>query len=1034
MNYKLFTIIAILLLVVSVSATKVTLVPSTDVKLSRTATSENFSVMRDEVGTSLVNATGSQTLVGYAAHASDSGNYTAFVRYGWCNNSAFLPDDAVISSASFGVYGTAETHGLGNLSIGLIGFNPTSTTNITFDDYNKTVFTMYSDTNISAPSWDEAGWNTFTLNTAGKNAINKTAGTCVMLATPNDISNNMNLGTNNRIVWLASQNSVFKGYLGAQGAPYIPNITITYTSEIENTTAVYENTMDFYPSIDGYVLNQTESPYANLSEIRGANSSTYGCTTATYAYNYLGAATGSKLFRYTKPLIGFNTSGLPDTATIISANLSLYASGSSYQYTGLGTFNYTPTKWLPATNGSISSYGDYDNFDDTPYSTFSGITANSRNNWSLNSEARANISKTGYTNYMIRPWWDVYNDSTNVTLVDWARTDFRFYTTEMGDPYIPVLTINYNYTVPDGVYFTTNLTQTDNLPPTQNVTFTDTSVGSYTVANRVWRYYDYGTLPELPCAPAGECPLGGYPKQWNIFNQTSNESTLTYRWGSGNWSIELDRKDTTGEWHNSTPGYSWVNISAGSTGGLRLNSTHTFFPADNIFRQNISTSPVHAKSATWIAQMKMVMTDTLGGHTAIYSSSQVPYPAYNISVYRKETTTQNRYFIINSSIPKQKLLNNNRSTDVYHQYDYGTIGGLGGFPIPDDVKTMQGGTDHAVDFIDPDTNIIWHFGNGFKQNNGTWSSSSVIWNASSNCYRFSADGTSPYGDNGCTWLGNKWYDVLTLSSTLTPRRELFPTYYPSDAGIGIAPLTLMYDEVESGEVKHPLWITIHSIGGGGAWPAISDSTENNHCRVADSECAPAGGWLRLKSSVNLTERGMGTGALNVVGTAMKNYGIIIINDGSVMGTINKQYDDRWNTTNLHYNYQYFPVTIDDFEFIDVSSLMVDRYTLQAKTNTPIASFTQDFTNGYSPLPVQFTDTTTGNATSWSWDFGDGNYSITQSPSHTYYGTSNYTVTLEACNTVGCSEVSHYVSLGTPSTIIAVIYHHLQQFFLLARLV
>lgn len=53
---------------------------------------------------------------------------------------------------------------------------------------------------------------------------------------------------------------------------------------------------------------------------------------------------------------------------------------------------------------------------------------------------------------------------------------------------------------------------------------------------------------------------------------------------------------------------------------------------------------------------------------------------------------------------------------------------------------------------------------------------------------------------------------------------------------------------------------------------------------------------------------------------------------------------------------------------------------------PVADFTANILEGYQPLSVQFTDTSTftsGPIISWLWDFGDGNTSIEQNPSHVY---------------------------------------------------
>ena len=53
--------------------------------------------------------------------------------------------------------------------------------------------------------------------------------------------------------------------------------------------------------------------------------------------------------------------------------------------------------------------------------------------------------------------------------------------------------------------------------------------------------------------------------------------------------------------------------------------------------------------------------------------------------------------------------------------------------------------------------------------------------------------------------------------------------------------------------------------------------------------------------------------------------------------------------------------------------------------------------------VQFTDESTNDPTSWSWDFGDGNTSDEQNPEHTYAESGDYTVCLTATNEAGSNE-------------------------------
>jgi hypothetical protein len=58
-----------------------------------------------------------------------------------------------------------------------------------------------------------------------------------------------------------------------------------------------------------------------------------------------------------------------------------------------------------------------------------------------------------------------------------------------------------------------------------------------------------------------------------------------------------------------------------------------------------------------------------------------------------------------------------------------------------------------------------------------------------------------------------------------------------------------------------------------------------------------------------------------------------------------------------------------------------------------SAFTASPTTGHTPLTVQFTDTSTGGVTSWLWNFGDGQTSTLQNPSHTYTEPGTYTVSL-----------------------------------------
>ncbi len=69
---------------------------------------------------------------------------------------------------------------------------------------------------------------------------------------------------------------------------------------------------------------------------------------------------------------------------------------------------------------------------------------------------------------------------------------------------------------------------------------------------------------------------------------------------------------------------------------------------------------------------------------------------------------------------------------------------------------------------------------------------------------------------------------------------------------------------------------------------------------------------------------------------------------------------------------------------------------------PVAGFGVDVQSGTVPLRVQFRDGSTGDPTSWLWEFGDGETSEEQGPSHTYAAVGVYTVKLTASNAGGAS--------------------------------
>lgn len=84
---------------------------------------------------------------------------------------------------------------------------------------------------------------------------------------------------------------------------------------------------------------------------------------------------------------------------------------------------------------------------------------------------------------------------------------------------------------------------------------------------------------------------------------------------------------------------------------------------------------------------------------------------------------------------------------------------------------------------------------------------------------------------------------------------------------------------------------------------------------------------------------------------------------------------------------------------------------------PVASFSASTTTGIAPKSIAFTDTSTGDVSGWTWDFGDGSTSTVQNPTHAYNTPGTYSVSLTASG-AGGSDTMDKIGLITISQPIA----------------
>jgi hypothetical protein len=250
---------------------------------------------------------------------------------------------------------------------------------------------------------------------------------------------------------------------------------------------------------------------------------------------------------------------------------------------------------------------------------------------------------------------------------------------------------------------------------------------------------------------------------------------------------------------------------------------------------------------------------------------------------------------------------------------YGSESDAGPMPIPLTAPIEgypnPGNGDRHVLVLDTNTCFLYELYSSYPQ--------STFWNAASAAvWDLTADEKRPY-----TWTS------------------------ADAAGLPIFPGLVRYDEVASGAIKHAIRFTVQNSSAGFTPPASHFAST-----TSATNAPPMGMRMRLKSNFDVSAFST---ANQVILNAMKNYGIIVADNGSSM-YISGAPDDRWNNSDLH---NLGNVTASDFEVIQISPL----YT---STNVP---------TGASPKITQFTANVTsvsaGTPVTLSWQVTGASYIV-----------------------------------------------------------
>jgi hypothetical protein len=282
----------------------------------------------------------------------------------------------------------------------------------------------------------------------------------------------------------------------------------------------------------------------------------------------------------------------------------------------------------------------------------------------------------------------------------------------------------------------------------------------------------------------------------------------------------------------------------------------SIFPGDNIWNRRIDDLPVHADSSAFIS--------TIGAGTTLHADfgSGVWPPGSNSPI----------------GIPFVEVSAGQPEVTITYTA-YGDESDPGPWPVPPDAPIEGGpnaGGDRHVIVLDRDACMLYELFSAFPQGDDSW-------NASSGArYDLTSNALRPEG----------WTSA-------------------DAAGLPIYPGLVTYDEVASGEITHAIRFTAAQTRKAHVWPARHDASS-----LTGGKYPPMGQLFRLKAAFDTSGY---SGEIQVILTAMKEYGLILADNGSSW-FISGAPDGRWDNEMLH---EWDDIPGSAFEAVDVSSLLVD---------------------------------------------------------------------------------------------------------------
>jgi len=270
---------------------------------------------------------------------------------------------------------------------------------------------------------------------------------------------------------------------------------------------IISDTATFYPdadpestSVDGVVVYSSGgAAWATVHDHPGTASPPV-CGAASYVSSYSGytgdqrAGWFSNLWR---SIFVFDTSSLPDEATILSSTLSLYGNAKNEIAGNSATYNVF--EGSTTTNTNIVAL-DYPNQGVTELSdsdhTYASWSTTGYNDWDLNTTGISSISKTGVSKFSVRE--ATYDAPDSMPPNNGAAQNDRigFYFSDQGAGFKPKLVIIYSVAPGTPVVATNSPTNIEETTATGNGNITDAGSGTPTYRGFCWALTDPPTISD----------------------------------------------------------------------------------------------------------------------------------------------------------------------------------------------------------------------------------------------------------------------------------------------------------------------------------------------------------------------------------------------------------------------------------------------------------------------------------------------------------------------------------------------------------